>query len=87
MPRTFGADNRTMTNDIGIDPPADARPTDPLDPQRVLETLATELELLTHEVPSGSALDLVRLHGALLVYDLDDLKRLKEEIMPKVDAM
>ena len=61
-----------MTNDndnVG-DPSADAPSADAIDPQRVLESLASELEYLVQEAPVGSGTDLVRLHGALLAYNL-----------------
>jgi hypothetical protein len=41
------------------------------DPARILESLVYEFESLSAEVSPGSARDLIALHGALLVYNLD----------------
>jgi len=51
--------------------PAAAHPAGPLDPQRVLETVVSELEILLHEAPLGCGSDLILLHGALLAYNLE----------------
>jgi hypothetical protein len=43
----------------------------PLDPQRVLESVVSELEYLVQETPPWSGSDLIQLHGALLAYNLE----------------
>jgi hypothetical protein len=42
-----------------------------IDPARLLESLVYELESLSADTPLGSAGDLIALHGALLVYNLE----------------
>jgi hypothetical protein len=46
-------------------------PTMASDPARILESLVYEFESLSAEIPLGSSGDLIALHGALLVYNLD----------------
>jgi hypothetical protein len=41
------------------------------DPARILESLVYEFEILSAETQLGSTRDLIDLHGALLVYNLD----------------
>ena len=60
-----------MTNNNASNPQANVRSGGIVDSQRVLESLASELECLLQEAPAASGSDLVRLHGALLAYDLD----------------
>jgi hypothetical protein len=53
-----------------------ATPTSPesttsIDPARILESLAYEFESLSAELPLGFGRDLIALHGALLVYNLE----------------
>ena len=43
----------------------------PIDPNQVLDTVVSELELLLEEAPLGAVFDLVSLHGALLIYNLE----------------
>jgi hypothetical protein len=59
--------------DIDIAAPAH-RP----DPQVVLESLVSELEYLMADAPLGAASELIRLHGALLAYNLDG----RTELLP-----
>ena len=47
--------------------PADAPP---VDAKRILETIVTELELLSVESPLAARSDLIELHAALLVFGL-----------------
>lgn len=46
-------------------------PKTAIDPARILESLVYELESLSAYVPIGSTRDLIELHGALLVYNLE----------------
>ena len=44
--------------------------TSTVDPKRILETIVTELELLSAESPLAARTDLIELHAALLVFEL-----------------
>lgn len=44
--------------------------TDRVDPARILESLACEYETLSADLPIGFGAELMALHGALLVYNL-----------------
>ena len=46
-------------------------PKTAIDPARILESLVYELESLSADVPFGSTGELIELHGALLVYNLE----------------
>ncbi len=43
----------------------------PVDPQRVFESVVSELESLLHEATPGLGSNLIELHAALLVFALD----------------
>jgi hypothetical protein len=45
--------------------------TDRVDPARILESLACEYETLSADLPIGFGAELMALHGALLVYNLE----------------
>lgn len=42
-----------------------------VDPGRILESIVSELEMLCEDTAIGARSDLVQLHAALLVYELD----------------
>ena len=67
-----------MTNNNANEPPAQGRSADTVDPQRVFESLTSELEYLVEEAPAGSGPDLLRVHGALLAYNLEG----RAELLP-----
>jgi len=67
---TFTADNRLMTKHDDTETVTAGSAASP-DPQRVLESVVSELEYLIHDAPLGSGADLLQLHGALLVYNLE----------------
>jgi hypothetical protein len=50
--------------------PTGALATDAIDPQRMLESIVSELEILVQDAAPGFGSDLVRLHGALLAYNV-----------------
>jgi hypothetical protein len=60
------------------DNPTEANDVAPLDPQRVFDSVVSELECLTHDAAPGIGSDLVELHGALLAYNLDG----RAELLP-----
>ena len=47
------------------------KPTIRIDPDRILESLACEFETISADLPLGCGGDLMALHGALLVYNLE----------------
>jgi len=65
------------TTDKDTAPTEDRSPS--VDPQRVLESIVSELEWLLVTSPAGSVSDLTRVHGALLAYNLDG----RAELLPK----
>jgi hypothetical protein len=72
---TRAADNRRVTTNPDTDTTAPAhRP----DPRIVLESLVSELEYLMVDAPFGAASELIRLHGALLAYNLEG----RAELLP-----
>ena len=50
-----------------------------VDPQRMLESIVSELEWLIITAPMGSGSELTWLHGALLAYNLEG----RAELMPR----
>ena len=69
-PFTIASHNQAMTTHDDTEL-ADIRPASPLDPRRVLESVVSELEYLIQDAPLGCGSDLIQLHGALLVYNLE----------------
>ena len=76
---TLGPVNRVFTilRDDGsmstIDfPVAELTNESVLDPQKVFETIVTDLEMLTADCPAAPSWELVELHAALLVYELGE---------------
>jgi hypothetical protein len=72
---TTAADNRQVTTNPDAET---AAPAHRLDPEVVLESLVSELEYLMVDAPFGAASELIRLHGALLAYNLEG----RAELLP-----
>lgn len=52
-----------------------------VDPRKVLESVVSELELLSQETAAGAKSELINLHAALLVYELGG----RAELIPSVN--